>query len=176
MYFSKLKPFIYLGLFYGIVSLLARIIFIFHPITTVEFGLFESLKILLVGALSDIFVFILSASILAVYFLFLSEGKYKNPYGYIIFALFALAFVYTAFLPGNIFRQYGGSFPEVAMIFVGLKTFLFGLMLHFAHNNHCQLFVLCLNKFYVSNCFHNCQLNLGQYFWKALIAKVQMLY
>ncbi len=129
MYFSKLKPFIYLGLFYGIVSLLVRIIFIFHPITTVEFGFFESLKILFVGALSDLFVLILSASILAIYFLFLSEGKYKNPYGYIIFALFVLAFIYTAFVPGNIFRQYGGSFPEVAMIFIGVKTFIFGLML-----------------------------------------------
>ena len=129
MYATKLKPFLYLGLFYGIVSMILRIIFIFHPITTVNFSILESVKILFIGGLSDVFVFILASSILAIYFLFLSDSKYKKPYGYIIFGLFVLAFLYTAFVPGNIFKQYGGSFPEVAMIFIGLKTLLFGLML-----------------------------------------------
>ena len=126
---SKLKPYLYLGLFYGIVSLILRLIFIFHPITTVSFGFFESLKIILIGGLTDVFVFILASSIFALYSLFLSDSKYKKPYGYIIFGLFVLAFLYTAFVPGNIFKQYGGSFPEVAMGFIGLKTVLFGLML-----------------------------------------------
>ena len=126
---SKLKPYLYLGLFYGIVSLILRLIFIFHPITTVSFGFFESLKIILIGGLTDVFVFILASSIFALYSLFLSDSKYKKPYGYIIFGLFVLAFLYTAFVPGNIFKQYGGSFPEIAMGFIGLKTVLFGLML-----------------------------------------------
>ena len=129
MYAAKLKPYLYLGLFYGLVSLIVRIIFIFHPITTVSFGIFESLKILFIGGLTDIFVFILASSIFALYSLFLSDSKYKKPYGYIIFGLLVLAFLYTAFVPGNIFKQYGGSFPEVAMGFIGLKTLLFGLML-----------------------------------------------
>ena len=129
MYVSKLKPYLYLGLFYGIVSLILRIIFIFHPITAVSFGFFESLKILFIGGLTDVFVFILASSIFALYSLFLSDSKYKKPYGYIIFGLLVLAFLYTAFVPGNIFKQYGGSFPEVAISFVGLKTLLFGLML-----------------------------------------------
>ena len=126
---SKLRPYLYLGFFYGIVSLILRLIFIFHPITTVSFGFFESLKIILIGGLTDVFVFILASSIFALYSLFLSDSKYKKPYGYIIFGLFVLAFLYTAFVPGNIFKQYGGSFPEVAMGFIGLKTVLFGLML-----------------------------------------------
>lgn len=126
---SKIKPFIYLGLFYGLVSLIVRIVFIFHPITTVGFGLFESLKILFIGALSDAFVFVLASSILALYFLFLSNSKYYKPYGYIIFGILVLAFLYTAFVPGNIFKQYGGSFPEIAMSFIGLKMVLFGLLL-----------------------------------------------
>ncbi|MDP2455014.1 MULTISPECIES: LTA synthase family protein [unclassified Kaistella] len=129
MFASKLKPYLYLGLFYGLVSLIVRIIFIFHPITTVSFGFFESLKILFIGSLTDVFVFILASSIFALYSLFLSDSKYKKPYGYIIFGLFVLAFLYTAFVPGNIFKQYGGSFPEIAMAFIGLKTLLFGLML-----------------------------------------------
>ncbi len=126
---TKLKPFFYLGIFYLLVSLILRIIFIFHPITNADFALFESLKMLAVGLLSDILVFTLASSLLAVYFLFLSNSKYRKPYGYIIFGLLMTAFIYTAFLPGNIFRQYGGAFPEVATAFIGLKTPLFGLML-----------------------------------------------
>ena len=126
---KKIKPFLYLGIFYLLVSLVLRIVFIFHPITNADFGVFESLKIILVGLLSDIFAFVLSSSLLALYFLFLSNSKYQKPFGYIIFGLLLLAFIYTAFVPGNIFKQYGGSFPEVAMAFIGMKTLFFGLML-----------------------------------------------
>ena len=126
---KKIKPFLYLGIFYLLVSLVLRIIFIFHPITNADFGVFESLKIILVGLLSDIFVFVLSSSLLALYFLFLSNSKYQKPFGYLIFGGLIVAFLYTAFVPGNIFKQYGGSFPEVAMAFIGMKTLLFGLML-----------------------------------------------
>lgn len=129
MYASKLKPYLYLGLFYGVVSFILRIIFIFHPITAVNFSVLDSLKILFIGGLTDVFVFILASSFFMLYTLFLSDSKYKKPYGYIIFGLFVLAFLYTAFVPGNIFKQYGGSFPEVAMGFIGLKTLLFGFML-----------------------------------------------
>ncbi len=129
MYISKLKPYFYLGMFDGLVSMMVRIVFIFHPITSVKFGVFECLKILFIGGMTDVLVFILASSIFMLYSLFLSASKYKKPYGYIIFGLFVLVFLYTAFVPGNIFKQYGGSFPEVAMIFVGLKTLLFGLML-----------------------------------------------
>jgi len=126
---KKIKPFLYLGIFYLLVSLVLRIVFIFHPITNADFGVFESLKIILVGLLSDIFVFVLSSSLLALYFLFLSNSKYQKPFGYIIFGLLLLAFIYTAFVPGNIFKHSGGSFPEVAMAFIGMKTLFFGLML-----------------------------------------------
>ena len=126
---AKTKPFIYLGIFYLIISVILRIIFIFHPITTGSFGVFEILKLLFIGLINDIFVFILASSFLALYFLFLSNSKYKKPYGYVIFGLLVLAFIYTAFVPGNIFKQYGGSLPEITMAFIGLKTLLFGAML-----------------------------------------------
>ncbi len=129
MQIQKIKPFLYLGIFYLAISLILRIIFIFHPITAAGFGVFESLKIIFVGLITDVFVFTLSSSILAIYFLFLSDSKYQKPYGFIIFGLLVLALIYTAFVPGNIFKQYGGSFPEIAISFVGLKTLLFGLML-----------------------------------------------
>lgn len=128
-YFSKIKPFFYLGVFYLILSFVLRIVFVFHPITTASFGFFEILKLLGVGLVNDFFVFTLASSILALYFLFLSNGKYQKPWGIVIFAGFLLAFLYTLFVPNNIFKQYGGSIPEIAAAFIGLKMLFFGLML-----------------------------------------------
>lgn len=129
MFSKKIAPFLYLGIFYLIISLILRIVFFFHPITTASFGFFEIIKVLGIGLLNDIFVFILASSLLAVYFLFLSDSKYKKPYGYIIFGALVLFFLYIWLVPNNIFKQYGGSISEVALTFVGIKTLFFGLML-----------------------------------------------
>lgn len=129
MYLNKIKPFLYLGGFYLLLSLLLRVVFFVHPITTSDFSFFEILKVLFVGLLNDILVFIIASAFLALYFLFLSNSKYNKPYGNIIFGLLVLAFFYAAFVPNNIFRQYGGSVDVIAMSFIGLKTVLFGLLL-----------------------------------------------
>ncbi|MGN7865469.1 LTA synthase family protein [Chryseobacterium sp. 22458] len=129
MFLKKIKPFLYLGIFYLIISLIIRTIFFFHPITTASFSFFEIIKVLFVGLVNDIFVFILASTILVLYFLFLSDSKYRKPYGYIIFGALLLFFLYIWLIPNNIFKQYGGSVTEVALAFVGIKTFFFGLML-----------------------------------------------
>ncbi|SMO53498.1 Phosphoglycerol transferase MdoB [Chryseobacterium rhizoplanae] len=129
MFLKKIKPFLYLGIFYLIISLIIRTVFFFHPITTASFGFFEVVKVLLIGLVNDIFVFILASTILALYFLFLSNSKYKKPYGYIILGVLVLFFLYIWLVPNNIFKQYGGSIMEVALVFVGIKTLFFGLML-----------------------------------------------
>ncbi|MFP3595789.1 LTA synthase family protein [Chryseobacterium sp. SIMBA_029] len=129
MYPQKIKPFLYLGIFYLIISLIIRVIFFFHPITTASFSVFEVIKVLSIGFLNDVFVFVLASSILAIYFLFLSNSKYKKPYGYIILGVLVLFFLYIWLIPNNIFKQYGGSISEVALTFVGIKTFFFALML-----------------------------------------------
>lgn len=126
---SKLKPYFYLGGTYLLISFLLRLVFFFHPITTSDFGFFEVLKVLFIGIVNDIFVFTIASAFLALYFLFLSNSKYKKPYGYIIFGLLVLALLYTLFVPNNIFKQYGGVIPEIAAWFIGVKTLLFGLML-----------------------------------------------
>lgn len=126
---KKLKPFLYLGLFYLIISFLLRLVFFFHPITTTSFGFFESLGILLLGSVNDIFIFIIASSILALDLLFLSDSKYKKPWGYIILGLLAMFWLYIAVIPNNIFKQYGGSVAEIAMAFVGVKLILFALLL-----------------------------------------------
>lgn len=129
MFLKKVKPFLYLGAFYLIISLIIRTVFFFHPITTASFSFFEVIKVLFVGVVNDFFVFILASSLLALYFLFLSNSKYKKPYGYVIFGILVLFFLYIWLIPNNIFKQYGGSVTEIALSFVGLKTLLFGLML-----------------------------------------------
>lgn len=129
MLLSKIKPFLYLGVFYLIISLLIRVIFIFHPITTVDFGFFEIIKVLSIGLLNDIFVFTIASTLLAVYFLFLSNAKYNKPYGHFIFGALVLFFLYILLIPNNIFDQYGGSVTEIVLAFVGIKTIFFGLML-----------------------------------------------
>ena len=126
---QKLKPFFYIGGLYILVSFILRIVFIFHPITTASFSFIETLKVLFIGGLSDVFIIILASSFLALYFLFLSNAKYDKPYGVLIFSLMLLLVLYTAFVPNNIFSQYGGSVQDIALIFFGLKTFCFGVML-----------------------------------------------
>jgi phosphoglycerol transferase MdoB-like AlkP superfamily enzyme len=129
MFIQKIKPFLYLGVFYLILSLIVRLVFIFHPITTASFGFFEILKILLIGVLNDALVFVLASSFLALYFLFLSNSKYKKPYGQIILGILILIFLYILLIPNNIFKQYGGSIAEIALAFIGLKIILSALML-----------------------------------------------
>ncbi|QIG88932.1 sulfatase-like hydrolase/transferase [Chryseobacterium sp. POL2] len=126
---KKLKAFFYLGAFYLLISFLLRIVFIFHPITTSSFGFFESIGVILLGMINDIFIFSIASVFLVIYFLFLSNSKYDKPWGYIIFGLLLAFALYIAFVPNNIFKQYGGSVAEIALIFVGLKTILFGLLL-----------------------------------------------
>ncbi|MFT3918426.1 LTA synthase family protein [Cloacibacterium sp.] len=134
MYLQKIKPFLTLGIFYLIVSFLLRLVFVFHPITTDHFSIGDILKVASIGLVNDIFVFTLASSFLALYFLFLSNGKYENPLGKIILGLFALAFLYVWLTPNNIFKQYGGSVIEIVLIFLGLKTILFALMLFLPKN------------------------------------------
>ncbi len=128
MFIQKIKPFLYLGSFYLIVSLLLRIVFLLDPITTAHFGVLEILKIFAVGFINDCFVFILACPFLALYFLFLSDSKYRKPYGQAILGLLAVLFLYILLIPNNIFKQYGGSIAKIALIFIGLKILFFGLM------------------------------------------------
>lgn len=129
MYLQKVKPFLYLGIFYLIVSFLLRLVFVFHPITTADFSFAEILKVTSLGLVNDILVFTIASSFLALYFLFLSNGKYQKPYGQIILGVLVLAFIYIIATPNNIFKQYGGGVVKIVLAFLGLKILFFALML-----------------------------------------------
>ena len=126
---SKLKPFLYVGGLYIVISFVLRIIFMGHPITTTSFSLGQVLGMLLVGTLNDVFIISLALSILVLYFLFIANVKYQKPYGYIILGAMLLLLGYIQFVPNNIFYQYGGSVEEIALFFFGAKTLCFAAML-----------------------------------------------
>ncbi|MEM8520966.1 sulfatase-like hydrolase/transferase [Flavobacterium sp. PL12] len=125
---KKASPFYYLLLFYVAVSFIVRIILFFHPITQATFSTVDTLSVFLLGFISDLFIFILMSGILWLYLIFISNSKYYKPYGYIIFGLFIALFLYI--LSGkSVLNEYGGALPKIGLIFVGLKTLLFGLLL-----------------------------------------------
>ena len=109
MYLKRLQPFFCLGALYILVSFILRFVFIFHPITTSNFSIWECTKVLSIGLVNDFFIFVLASSLFVLYTLFLSNSKYNKPWGKIILAIFVLAILYVAFYPNNIFKQYGGS-------------------------------------------------------------------
>ena len=127
-FLKKLSPFYNLAILYFIVSFITRVVLIFHPITQSNFDFFDCLKIFTLGLLSDLFVFIVVSSILWLYLIFISNAKYSKPYGYIIFGVLVLLLIYV-YSGKSILNEYGGSAPEIGITFVGLKTFLFGLLL-----------------------------------------------
>ncbi len=117
-----------IAIFYLIVSFLTRLVLLFHPITQSKFSALEVLKIFGFGLLSDFFIFILIGAILWLYLIFLSNSKYKKPYGYIILGIFIAILLYI--ISGkSILSEYGGVLPEIGLAFVGLKTLFFGALL-----------------------------------------------
>jgi phosphoglycerol transferase MdoB-like AlkP superfamily enzyme len=127
-FLKKFSPFYNLAFFYIIVSFVLRIVLMFHPITQTSFVFIDSFKIFTIGFLSDLFVFVIATGFLWLYLIFISNSKYYKPYGYIIFGLFVALFLYVA-SGKTILNEYGGALPKIGMIFVGLKTLLFGLLL-----------------------------------------------
>ncbi|MFV8335490.1 LTA synthase family protein [Flavobacterium sp. RSP29] len=126
--FQKTAPFYYLLLFYTTVSFISRIILLFHPITQSAFTVIDTLTLFVFGFLSDFFIFILISIFLWLYLIFISNVKYSKPYGYIIFGLFVALLIYVSF--GNtILNEYGGALPKIGIIFISIKTVLFGLLL-----------------------------------------------
>ncbi|WP_264530100.1 alkaline phosphatase family protein [Flavobacterium sp. N502540] len=125
---KKFSPIYNLAIFYFIVSFLLRIVLFFHPITQSSFTIIQSLKIFVLGLISDFFVFVLASVFLWLYLIFISNSKYNKPSGYIILGIFAVLFIYAA-SGKSVFDEYGGALPMIVMIFIGIKMGLFALLL-----------------------------------------------
>lgn len=117
-----------IAIFYLIVSFLTRLVLLFHPITQSKFSILEISKIFGLGLISDLFIFIIFGAILWLYLIFLSNSKFKKPYGYIILGVFVALLIYI--LSGkSILSEYGGVVPEIGIAFVSLKTIFFAALL-----------------------------------------------
>ncbi|WP_264537627.1 LTA synthase family protein [Flavobacterium sp. N1736] len=127
-FYKKFSPFYNLGLFYFVISFILRVVLFFHPITQSSFTFIESLKIFTLGLISDFFLFIIAAVFLWLYLIFISNSKYNKPSGYIILGFLVALFAYVA-SGKSIFDEYGGALPKIVLIFIGLKTVLFALLL-----------------------------------------------
>jgi phosphoglycerol transferase MdoB-like AlkP superfamily enzyme len=126
--FKKFAPIYNLALLYILVSFILRLVLLFHPITQSSFSIGSSLKIILLGLVSDVFVFIIASGFLWLYLVFLSNSKYLKPWGYLIFGILLSLLIYVSFF-NTILNEYGGAAPEIGRSFIGLKTVLFGLLL-----------------------------------------------
>jgi phosphoglycerol transferase MdoB-like AlkP superfamily enzyme len=103
-------------------------VLLFHPITQTSFIFIDTVKIFVLGLLSDFFVFVVASAFLWLYLIFISNSKYLKPYGYIIFGLLVSLFIYVKFF-NTILNEYGGVLPEIGFTFITIKTTLFGLLL-----------------------------------------------
>ena len=127
-FLRKTSPFYTLALFYIIVSFFLRIILLFHPITQTSFLFIDTIKIFVLGLLSDFFVFVVGSAFLWLYLIFISNSKYQKPYGYIIFGFLVSLLIYVKIF-NTILNEYGGVLPEIGFTFIAIKTILFGLLL-----------------------------------------------
>lgn len=131
MNFSKqIALFKNLTLFFLLVGFILRIVLLFHPITQSHFGFVAILKIFFLGFLSDLLIFIVASAFLWLYLIFLSDSKFNNPWGYVLFGTYLALLIYI--LSGKtILHEYGGVLPALGIGFVGIKTVLIGVLLFF---------------------------------------------
>jgi len=125
---KRLSPFLNLLAFYLIISFALRLILLFHPITQAGFTFIDGIKIFVFGLLSDFFIFSIAGFFLWLYLIFISNSKYRKPYGYIIFGFLIALLLYVSF-GHTILNDYGGGIAPIGIAFIGLKTVLFGIFL-----------------------------------------------
>lgn len=123
-------PFLKLIVLYLILGILSRVVFFFHPITSGYFSALDFSKIFFIGMLNDVLVFIIAYLFFWLYLLFLSENKFRSPWGGIIFILLVLLTVYVSFFK-TVLNEYGGGVSKIVSIFLAIKTLCFAVLLFF---------------------------------------------
>jgi len=78
--------------------------------------------------LADGLVYLLGSALLWIYLLFLSNAKYRKPWGYLILMGMLALLVYISF-SNTILDEYGGPLPRLVISFLFLKTSLFAVLL-----------------------------------------------
>ncbi|MDR3327545.1 MAG: LTA synthase family protein [Prevotellaceae bacterium] len=124
----------YLATFYKLtgltvsVGLITRIILLFNPQTEVAFSFTNWVAVFLAGAANDLFFALIICVFMWLLMIFLSEEKYKKPWGLIIFGLISAALVYVCIF-NTVFDEYGNVLPPIIKSLLGYKFISFGLRL-----------------------------------------------
>ena len=111
---------------YLLIGFILRIILMWNVPEDSSFSLWEIIRFLSVGFVTDICMAILLALPLQIINLGLNEAKYHRVTGWIIELLLSIAFAYVLFFH-TIFHEYGGGAPKIARIFLGWKLFSFSI-------------------------------------------------
>lgn len=111
---------------YVAVGFLLRILLMLMSPADASFHVTDTMRLLTVGALSDLGMGILLLMPLLIMYAGLNEWKYNKATGWAITLLLAVALAYATFCH-TIFDEYGGGAPRIAQAFLGWKLVSFGL-------------------------------------------------
>lgn len=95
-----------------VLGFLIRIALILHPMTVVDWGFWDWCKIVLLGFLNDVAFSAIALIPAFLFYTFLSDSKYRKPYGYIFWSLLVLLTLYVVFFD-DITDEYGGPLPRI---------------------------------------------------------------
>lgn len=86
---------------------LLRLALAAQPVTSLAgFGALDWVRVFAVGTVNDAAVALLMLAPAFVLYLLLPEGKYRNPYKWVIFGVLAALFAYVWFWPGTLLEQH----------------------------------------------------------------------
>lgn len=122
------SSFITLISFSLLTGIIVRIILLFNPQTQVAFSFIDWLEIFALGVVNDICIAIIAYFFIWLNLVFRSQSKYNKPWGFIVFGLIIVAFLYTTFF-NTIFDEYGSVVSKIVRYFLLYKAISFGLRL-----------------------------------------------
>lgn len=95
-----------------VLGFLIRIILILHPLTVVDWGWTDWLKIFGLGFLNDLAFTAIALVPAFVFYTFLTDDKYRKPYNWILWGAMTLLTAYVLFF-NDITDEYGGPLPDI---------------------------------------------------------------
>lgn len=126
-----LNSFLKISGFYILVGAIVRIILLFLPITNNSFPeISDYFKIFLLGIVNDLCVSIIFFVFFWLYLIFLSDRKFKSPWGSIILIIMLCLLGYLMFFH-TIFDDYGKLVSKLLIAFLIIKVISFALLLFF---------------------------------------------
>lgn len=95
-----------------ILGLLVRIVLVFHPMTVVDWGIADWVKIFALGFINDIAFSVIALVPAFLVYSFLTDDKYRKPWGWVFYALLTALTAYILFF-NDITDEYGGPLPRI---------------------------------------------------------------